>query len=198
MYIHNQIVVDVSITMLDTEHTYSMYMLHTCTYHGSRWKSSIASGLVGWNATRGCNVGVANSEWDWVEIWECAFEAPSWEKLEPSRCSVNQRYWKAQSRAERLDKWIWGRTLHLPNQVTGNSNRWRYVLNSAHLTYYDVTHVVCDVIHVISFQELDQLLRCPICFEYYKTAMMFPQCSHNCMSIMQICEEAHINFCILK
>ncbi|CAI8041257.1 E3 ubiquitin-protein ligase RAD18 [Geodia barretti] len=37
---------------------------------------------------------------------------------------------------------------------------------------------------VTSFpQDLDQLLRCPICFEYYEATMMFPQCSHNFCSL---------------
>ena len=35
-------------------------------------------------------------------------------------------------------------------------------------------------------QDLDRLLRCSICFEYYKTAMMMPNCSHNCESVSHI------------
>uniref|UniRef100_A0A8C6YJY5 Uncharacterized protein n=1 Tax=Naja naja TaxID=35670 RepID=A0A8C6YJY5_NAJNA len=28
--------------------------------------------------------------------------------------------------------------------------------------------------------KVDNLLRCGICFDYFNTAMIIPQCSHNC------------------
>lgn len=40
----------------------------------------------------------------------------------------------------------------------------------------DLTWILISLL----LQELDSLLRCPICFDYYSTAMMMPNCSHNC------------------
>lgn len=37
---------------------------------------------------------------------------------------------------------------------------------------------------VFSFQTVDDLLRCGICFEYFNIAMMIPQCSHNCKYVL--------------
>ena len=59
-------------------------------------------------------------------------------------------------------------------------------------TYHELTSLQFSTISKWSFlylinahlhyQELDRLLRCSICFEYFKTAVMMPNCSHNCES----------------
>ena len=49
-----------------------------------------------------------------------------------------------------------------------------------------VAFPACDfIVLVISWcQSLDELLRCPICFEYFKTTVVLPRCSHNCEFIV--------------
>ncbi|XP_070789686.1 E3 ubiquitin-protein ligase RAD18 [Pituophis catenifer annectens] len=37
--------------------------------------------------------------------------------------------------------------------------------------------------HLLPLQEVDNLLRCGICFDYFNTAMIIPQCSHNFCSL---------------